>query len=132
VPDLGSAASAAGMNAAVDHQAAANAASDGDIEHGIRSASRAEPRFRERRRVGVISQTGRQAQRLLAPFAERKILPAVDLMTLDRAPSSDIDRTAESNAYAAQGVARGELIRGGGDLLTNASGPARGIDGQSL
>ena len=62
VADLGGDPVSAGVDAAVDHQGAADAAADGDIEDHAMAAARPEKGLGQAGGVGIVGEPGRQAQ----------------------------------------------------------------------
>src|ERR1041384_6162486 len=67
------------VNAAIDGEAATDAAAQGDIKYRIESSTGAVKGFTEGCRVGIIIDLHRSLGQILEPLAQLKICPALNL-----------------------------------------------------
>ncbi len=86
------------MNFLVDHQPAADAGADGDVEDGAFAAAGPEGGFGEGGAIAIVAEPRRSAKFRFAPRGERKVLPPGDLMALLHDPLAAEDRPAETDA----------------------------------
>lgn len=110
---------------AVDDEAAANAAAKRDVKNGIAPLPRSKQRFTKTRRVRVVINANRNAQKFKQPRPELKLRPAFDLMRATDFSDPPINRPAEADTDGANIFARGQLRNRRPNLLANARAAAR-------
>src|SRR5271156_2033159 len=81
--------------------------------------------------IAIVFDLRRQVELLLAPLAQFKIFPAVDLMAFDHAIGRRVDGSAETEADAADAVPLDQGRRGRFDLMQDAVGAIGRIDGET-
>src|ERR1017187_9698486 len=74
VPDLRRAESPV-VDLPVDHKPTANSGPDIRVEHGASSPTRADPRFRQRRDIGIVFNNGWPFEALDKPTPQNKTVP---------------------------------------------------------
>lgn len=123
VPNFGFTRRRAVVNTSIHHQTAAHAAPERNVEHRVRTPSRAVRRFAERGDIGVVVHKHRGVDESFQPAFEREVVPAVDMVRAIDPATLPIDRATETNADRGDFRRRENLLQRRFNLPPDA-GPA--------
>ena len=102
VPDFGRPPADAAVDLAIDDEAAADAAADGDVEDRRHAAARAVECFAQARDIGVVADERGNVKVFGEPRREREVVPAGDLVRGDDRARGVVGGTAEADADGLQ------------------------------
>src|SRR5262249_39648052 len=95
-------ATGAAIDPAVNHQRAADARTDGDIEDGRKAVTGAKERLRQAGGVRIVAEKRGNAEVLFGPAGQRKTTPAETLMRAQPAALLTVPRPAEAEGHPSQ------------------------------